>query len=117
MTFAVAGQKNLFGIGNISKIGSFELAMKGQYWNAQIINSNGSHFHKNKEINSHELLLAPEGTYRVVLPNSAEISNVTSIGVGSNSNATSSRLFYGLQRLFEFFTSDLVFQRQQMDKY
>ena len=90
ITFAVAGQKNIFGIGNTNEIGSFELAMKGQYWNAQIINVNGRYFHKNKEINRHELLLAPEGIYRVVLPNSAEVSNVTSIGVGSNFMSASS---------------------------
>ena len=102
LTLAVAGQKSLFGIGNISEIGLFELAMKGQYWNAQIINSNGSHFHKNKEINSHELLLAPEGTYRVVLPNSAEISNVASIEVGSNSNSTRTDYFMDYRDYLSF---------------
>ena len=84
MTFAVAGRKNLINFGNTDGIGSFKLAMTGQYWNAQIVKSSGDAISASADTNRYELLLAPEGTYQVTLPSGAKVSNVTLIGLGTN---------------------------------
>ena len=84
LTFAVAGRKNLINFGNTDGIGAYELAMTGQYWNTQIVKSNGGAISANVDTNRYELLLAPEGTYQVTLPSGAEVSNVTLIGLGTN---------------------------------
>ena len=87
-TLAVAGQKDMLEFGNVNGFGNFEFLVRGQYWNAQLLDSNERYFSDASLLNRYEFLFAPESIYQVNLLSGAEISNVTSIGLGANSTTS-----------------------------